>query len=253
MGGGDHSHCRRRIRPHAPSLSAKQRSQGGSLGDRRFSASRRPSPRVTASKMIAEARIRALGSAGQVLLRKGAQGEGRLGGAQFLAKKRNHRYNGSEKQIRLTAPDLRIERTRARCASFSRARATGGQALENAQNGNGQLLEIVGMDLGLAPRPLGFGATSAWVWRRAGLGSMGPYGPANAAGRARRLTGRRPRGFRARMIGDARPCGAPNEGPNIRETDIDSCAPREAGRGMGSECVILMTFLVCRNRRARRK
>ena len=38
-----------------------------------------------------------------------------------------------------------------------------GQALEKAQNGNGQLLEKVGMDLGLAPRPLGFGATSAGV------------------------------------------------------------------------------------------
>jgi aspartokinase-like uncharacterized kinase len=30
------------------------------------------------------------------------------------------------------------------------------------------------MDLGLAPRPLGVGATSAWGWRRAGLGSTGP-------------------------------------------------------------------------------
>jgi hypothetical protein len=27
------------------------------------------------------------------------------------------------------------------------------------------------MDLGLAPHPLGFGATRAWGWRRAGLGS----------------------------------------------------------------------------------
>ena len=26
------------------------------------------------------------------------------------------------------------------------------------------------MDLGLAPRPLGFGATSVWGWRRAELG-----------------------------------------------------------------------------------
>jgi hypothetical protein len=46
-----------------------------------------------------------------------------------------------------------------------------GQALEEARNGNGQLLEKVGMDLGLAPRPLGFGATPAWggaapVWDR---------------------------------------------------------------------------------------
>jgi hypothetical protein len=49
-----------------------------------------------------------------------------------------------------------------------------GQALEEARNGNGQLLEKVGMDLGLAPRPFGFGATSAWGWRRAGLGSKGP-------------------------------------------------------------------------------
>ena len=46
-----------------------------------------------------------------------------------------------------------------------------GQALEKAQNGNGQLLEKVGMDLGLAPRPLGFGAASVSGWRRAGLGS----------------------------------------------------------------------------------
>src|ERR1700735_297051 len=46
-----------------------------------------------------------------------------------------------------------------------------GQALEKAQYGNGQLLEKVGMDLGLAPLPLGFGATPAWGWRRAGLGS----------------------------------------------------------------------------------
>src|SRR5579863_2801847 len=43
------------------------------------------------------------------------------------------------------------------------------QAFEKAQNGNGQLLEIVGMDSGLAPHPLGFGATSAWVWRHTGL------------------------------------------------------------------------------------
>jgi hypothetical protein len=48
------------------------------------------------------------------------------------------------------------------------------QVLEKAQNGNGQLLEKVGMDLGLAPLPLGFGATSAWVWRHVGLGSTGP-------------------------------------------------------------------------------
>ena len=46
-----------------------------------------------------------------------------------------------------------------------------GQAIEKAQNGNGQLLEKVGMDLGLAPLPLGFAphplgldATSAWGW-----------------------------------------------------------------------------------------
>jgi hypothetical protein len=49
-----------------------------------------------------------------------------------------------------------------------------GQALEKAQNGKGQLLEKVGMDLGLAPRRLGFGAMPVWVWRRAGLGSTGP-------------------------------------------------------------------------------
>jgi hypothetical protein len=46
-----------------------------------------------------------------------------------------------------------------------------GQVLEKAQNGNGRLLEKVGMDLGLAPRPLGVGATSAWGWRRIRLGS----------------------------------------------------------------------------------
>jgi hypothetical protein len=45
-----------------------------------------------------------------------------------------------------------------------------GQALEKAQNGKGQLLEKVGMDLGLAPRRLGFGATPVWGWRRPGLG-----------------------------------------------------------------------------------
>jgi hypothetical protein len=44
------------------------------------------------------------------------------------------------------------------------ASSQSGQALEKAQNGNGRLLEKVGMDLGLAPRPLGVGATSAWVW-----------------------------------------------------------------------------------------
>jgi hypothetical protein len=44
------------------------------------------------------------------------------------------------------------------------------QALEKAQNGNGQLLEKVGMDLGLAPRLLGVGATSVWGWRRGVLG-----------------------------------------------------------------------------------
>jgi hypothetical protein len=45
------------------------------------------------------------------------------------------------------------------------ASCDGGQALEKAQNGNGQLLEEVGMDLNLAPLPLGFGATSVWGWR----------------------------------------------------------------------------------------
>ena len=66
-----------------------------------------------------------------------------------------------------------------------------GQALEKAQNGNGQLLEKVGMDLGLAPRPLGFGATSVWGWRCAGLGSRGMLsgqceapGPRFGAGKA---------------------------------------------------------------------
>jgi len=45
-----------------------------------------------------------------------------------------------------------------------------GQALEKAQNGNGRLFSKVGMDLGLAPRRLGVGATSAWGSRRVGLG-----------------------------------------------------------------------------------
>ena len=54
-----------------------------------------------------------------------------------------------------------------------------GQAFEKAQNGNGQLLEKVGMDLGLAPRPLGFGATSVWeLGRRAGWGSERGWGEA---------------------------------------------------------------------------
>ena len=43
------------------------------------------------------------------------------------------------------------------------------KALEKAQNGNGRLLEKVGMDLGLALLPLGFGAMSVWGWRCAGL------------------------------------------------------------------------------------
>jgi hypothetical protein len=55
-----------------------------------------------------------------------------------------------------------------------------GQAFEKAQNGNGQLLEKVGMDLGLAPRRLGFGAMSVWGWRRAGLESTGPCYAVNA-------------------------------------------------------------------------
>jgi hypothetical protein len=54
------------------------------------------------------------------------------------------------------------------------ASCDGGQALEKAQNGNGELLEEVGMDLNLAPLPLGFGATSVWGWRGARLGSTGP-------------------------------------------------------------------------------
>jgi hypothetical protein len=55
--------------------------------------------------------------------------------------------------------------------------AMGGQALEKAQNGNGQLLGEVGMDLNLAPLPLGCGATSVWGWRRARLGlAPRPFG-----------------------------------------------------------------------------
>jgi hypothetical protein len=44
-----------------------------------------------------------------------------------------------------------------------KASCESGQALEKAQNGNGRLLEKLGMDLGLAPRPFGFGAMSVWV------------------------------------------------------------------------------------------
>jgi hypothetical protein len=69
------------------------------------------------------------------------------------------------------------------------------QALEKAQNGNWQLLEKVGMDLGLAhsrlglaPLPLGFGATPAWDSRRARLGS-----PAAAARKDRSLSSARRR------------------------------------------------------------
>jgi hypothetical protein len=56
----------------------------------------------------------------------------------------------------------------------------GVQALEKAQNGNGRLLSNVGMDLGLAPRPLGFGAMSVWDLRRAGLASSGRLPTVNA-------------------------------------------------------------------------
>jgi hypothetical protein len=57
------------------------------------------------------------------------------------------------------------------------------QALEKAQNGNGEVLSKVGMDLGLAPRRLGIGATSVWGWRRRrcaaslAAGEKGPYQP----------------------------------------------------------------------------
>jgi hypothetical protein len=47
------------------------------------------------------------------------------------------------------------------------------RSAEEAQNGNGRLLEKVGMDLGLAPLPLGFGATQVWGWRRARFGIDG--------------------------------------------------------------------------------
>jgi hypothetical protein len=43
------------------------------------------------------------------------------------------------------------------------------QVLEKAPNGNGRLLEKVGMDLDLAPHPLGFGATLAWGSRRGAI------------------------------------------------------------------------------------
>jgi hypothetical protein len=45
-----------------------------------------------------------------------------------------------------------------------------GQALEEAQNGDGWLFEKVGMDFGLAPCRLGVGAMSAWGRRHVGLG-----------------------------------------------------------------------------------
>src|ERR1700677_4542208 len=86
-----------------------------------------------------------------------------------------------------------------------------GQALEKAQNGNGWLLEKVGMDLGLAPRWLGVGATSAWVWRREGLAEPAhadiakvarrppwPSRPTSAAP-SRRLRPRRARWYAPRL------------------------------------------------------
>ena len=80
---------------------------------------------------------------------------------------------GSQKRERAWRGALGI-RTRGEEDGEGAARANAscesGQALEKAQNGNGRLLEKVGMDLGLAPRPLGVGATSAWGRRNVGLG-----------------------------------------------------------------------------------
>jgi hypothetical protein len=62
------------------------------------------------------------------------------------------------------------ENERRRQGPTPDAACESGQALEKAENDNGWLLEKVGIDLGLAPHPFGVGATSAWGWRRAGLG-----------------------------------------------------------------------------------
>jgi hypothetical protein len=72
---------------------------------------------------------------------------------------------------------LRASSGTGRRRQGANASCESGQVLEKAQNGNGRLLEKVGMDLGLAPRPLGVGATSVWVWRRAPLGSAPPRRP----------------------------------------------------------------------------
>jgi hypothetical protein len=57
------------------------------------------------------------------------------------------------------------------------------------------------MDLGLAPRRLGFGVTSAWVWRHVGLGSAPyPFGLAPASvgvGAAAQFAPRSPQTFTA--------------------------------------------------------
>jgi hypothetical protein len=57
--------------------------------------------------------------------------------------------------------------------------ATAAKRLKRLKTAKGQLLEKVGMDLGLAPRPLGVGATSAWGWRHVGLGSIRQRWPKN--------------------------------------------------------------------------
>ena len=64
-------------------------------------------------------------------------------------------------------------------------RAGGGSNARPYRNGNGRLLEKVGMDLGLAPRPLGFGATSLWDRRRVRLGIDGTMPTVNAIGAIR--------------------------------------------------------------------
>jgi hypothetical protein len=57
------------------------------------------------------------------------------------------------------------QKTEARKGRMPTASFGSGQVLEKAQNGNGRLLEKVGMDLGLAPCRLGVGAASAWTRR----------------------------------------------------------------------------------------
>jgi hypothetical protein len=52
--------------------------------------------------------------------------------------------------------------------------ARAAKRLKRLKMAMGSYWKKIGMDLGLAPRPLGFGATSVWAWRHAGLGSARP-------------------------------------------------------------------------------